>query len=329
MRQVTEKHVAIIILNWNAYNDTFECLKSLEHLTYPYFHVFLVDNASQDGSFDKLQLDCKDGKFNVPITFIQTGANLGFAGGNNAAIKEAYEQGYQYFWMLNNDTVVDPNALTPLVEALEKDKQVGIVGSKIYYYGTNRVWFAGGKINLYTGKSKHIGLKQQDNPIFNIQKEVDYITGCSLFFRKEIIELVGYMSDDYFLYYEETEWNIRAKEKGFKIFYVPKSVVYHKVSASSGKGKNVSPYVDYYDLRNSYVMIYRTQKRLINKFIVFLYMYYRFIKKCIKIFFVYRNRIRERMWYLYRGVLDAIFLKMGKHPVYPNKQYKNNNFLKL
>lgn len=317
MKQITDKDVAIIILNWNAYDDTFECLKSLEHLTYPYFHVFLVDNASQDNSFDKLQEDYKEGKFNVPITFIQTGANLGFAGGNNVAIKKAYNQGYQYFWMLNNDTVVDPNALTPLVEALEKDKQVGIVGSKIYYYGTNRVWFAGGTINLYTGKSKHIGLNQQDNPIFNIQKEVDYITGCSLFFRKEIIELVGYMSEDYFLYYEETEWNIRVRKKGFKIVYIPRSIVYHKVSSSSGSGKNLAPYLDYYDLRNCYVMVHRTQERFINRFIAFSYMCYKLFKKHIKIFLVFRNRTIERMWYLFRGFLDGALLKMGKHPIYP------------
>ncbi|KYD31977.1 glycosyltransferase family 2 protein [Parageobacillus toebii] len=316
MKQVTEKHVAIIILNWNAYNDTFECLKSLEHLTYPYFHVFLVDNASQDGSFDKLQQDYKNGTLNVPITFIQTGANLGFAGGNNVAIKEAYNQGYQYFWMLNNDTVVDPNALTPLVEAIQKESTIGIVGSKIYYYGTNKIWFAGGTVNLYTGKSKHIGFRKSDNSDFNIEKEVDYITGCSLFFHRRVIEVVGYMSEDYFLYNEETEWNIRARKKGFKIVYVPQSIVYHKVSASSGGEKNIAPYIDYYDLRNSYVMILRTQERTFNKLIAFLYLCFTLLKKIIKVCFILRNRIRGRIWYLFRGFLDAILLNMGKHPLY-------------
>jgi GT2 family glycosyltransferase len=281
LKQVTDKDVAIIILNWNAYDDTFECLKSLEHLTYPYFHVFLVDNASQDNSFDKLRQDYKDGKFNVPITFIQTEKNLGFAGGNNVAIKEAYKQGYEYFWMLNNDTVVDPNALTPLVETLEKDRQVGIVGSKIYYYGTNKIWFAGGKVNTWTGACVHIGFKEEDKGQYNQLKEVDYITGCSLCFRKEILETVGYMEEDYFLYYEETDWNLKSSNKGWKIVYIPNSVIYHKVSISSGGESNPSPYVAFYDIRNGHWMVKRTQKKY--KWITsYLYRYYKALKKLIK-----------------------------------------------
>ncbi|MGG3006521.1 glycosyltransferase family 2 protein [Geobacillus stearothermophilus] len=282
MKQVTDKDVAIIILNWNAYDDTFECLKSLEHLTYPYFHVFLVDNDSQDDSFKKLQQDYKEGKFNLDITFIRTGANLGFAGGNNVAIKEAYNQGYQYFWLLNNDTVVDPNALTPLVEVLEKDKQVGIVGSKIYYYGTNKIWFAGGKVNTWTGTSAHIGFKEEDKGQYNQLKEVDYITGCSLCFRKEILETVGYMKEDYFLYYEETDWNLKSSNNGWKIVYVPESVVYHKVSISTGGESNPSPYVAFYDIRNGYWMVKSTQMKY-KWMTAYLYKYYKALKKLIKI----------------------------------------------
>ncbi|BBW97701.1 glycosyltransferase family 2 protein [Geobacillus sp. FSL W8-0032] len=304
MKQVTDKDVAIIILNWNAYNDTFECLKSLEHLTYPHFHVFLVDNASQDGSFDKLQQDYKDGKFHIPITFIQTGANLGFAGGNNVAIKQAYHQGYQYFWLLNNDTVVDPNALTPLVETLENDKQVGIVGSKIYYYGTNKIWFAGGKVNTWTGKTKHIGIKEEDVGQYDQLREVDYITGCSLGFRREILETVGYMCEDYFLYYEETDWNVRAKLYGWKIKYVPRSLVHHKVSASSGGEKNLSPIVAFYDIRNGYWFVKRTQENKLRIFTAFCYAYYKALKKVLKVFIMNQNRKRRRLVCIYQAVMS-------------------------
>ncbi|KYD29146.1 glycosyltransferase family 2 protein [Geobacillus sp. B4113_201601] len=304
MKQVTDKDVAIIILNWNAYNDTFECLKSLEHLTYPHFHVFLVDNASQDGSFDKLQQDYKDGKFHIPITFIQTGANLGFAGGNNVAIKQAYHQGYQYFWLLNNDTVVDPNALTPLVETLENDKQVGIVGSKIYYYGTNKIWFAGGKVNTWTGKTKHIGIKEEDVGQYDQLREVDYITGCSLGFRREILETVGYMCEDYFLYYEETDWNVRAKLYGWKIKYVPRSLVHHKVSASSGGEKNLSPIVAFYDIRNGYWFVKRTQENKLRIFTAFCYAYYKALKKVLKVFIMNQNRKRRRLVCIYKAVMS-------------------------
>jgi len=312
LKQITDKDVAIIILNWNAYDDTFECLKSLEHLTYPYFHVFLVDNASQDNSFDKLQEDYKEGKFNVPITFIQTGANLGFAGGNNVAIKKAYNQGYQYFWMLNNDTVVDPNALTPLVEALEKDKQVGIVGSKIYYYGTNKIWFAGGKVNTWTGITKHIGIKEEDVGQYDQVKEVDYITGCSLFFRRDILETVGYMHEDYFLYYEETEWNIRVKQKGWLIKYIPKSIVYHKVSVSSGGEDTPSPIVAYYYIRNSFAMIRRTQSG-IKVLSAFCFTLLRVLKQLYKVYFVYKDQKVRRTIYVINGLRDIILGKMNSN----------------
>jgi GT2 family glycosyltransferase len=311
LKHVTDKDVAIIILNWNSYNDTFECIKSLESLTYPYFHVFLVDNASQDGSFDKLQQDYKDGKFHIPITFIQTGANLGFAGGNNVAIKEAYNQGYQYFWMLNNDTVVDPNALTPLVETLEKDRQVGIVGSKIYYYGTNKIWFAGGKVNTWTGATKHIGIKEEDKGQYDQVKEVDYITGCSLFFRQELLESVGYMYEDYFLYFEETDWCIRVKQKNWVIKYIPESIVYHKVSVSSGGEETPSPIVPYYYIRNSFMMIRRTQNS-IKILTAFCFTILRILKQLYKIYFVYKDQQVKRTIYIFNGFRDIIFGKMKK-----------------
>ncbi|MBB6176095.1 hypothetical protein HNQ82_000906 [Anoxybacillus tengchongensis] len=315
MKQVTNKDVAIIILNWNAYDDTFECLKSLEHLTYPYFHVFLVDNASQDGSFDKLQQDYNDGKFHLPITFIQTGANLGFAGGNNVAIREAHKQGYQYFWLLNNDTVVDPNALTPLVETLEKDKQVGIVGSKIYYYGTNKIWFAGGKVNTWTGTTKHIGIKEEDVGQYDEVKEVDYITGCSLCFRREVLETVGYMCEDYFLYYEETDWNVRSSNRGWKIIYQPSSVIYHKVSSSSGgERKSMPPYIAYYDVRNSFAMTRKVQKKCshIRVSIALLSMIWNVIKKNIKIILLNEDKKILRGKLILKGFIDGINMRMGK-----------------
>jgi len=311
LKQITDKDVAIIILNWNAYDDTFECLKSLEHLTYPYFHVFLVDNASQDNSFDKLQEDYKEGKFNVPITFIQTGANLGFAGGNNVAIKEAYNQGYQYFWLLNNDTVVDPNALTPLVDSIKKDPTIGIAGSKIYYYGTNKIWFAGGIVNKLTGNTKHIGMKDIDSEKYSSVLDVDYVTGCSLFFRKEILDTVGYMVEDYFLYYEETDWNLRASQMGWKIKYIPTSVVYHKVSSSSGGESNISPAVNYYLIRNAIAMIKRTQPSYYITIAV-IYSLWNVFKNILKIFLYRQDNKLVRIKLGFTAVFDGVFGKMGK-----------------
>jgi GT2 family glycosyltransferase len=152
-----EPGVAIILLNWNGYKDTFECLESLATLDYPNFSAYVVDNDSIDGSYEKLLEDNKNGAFKIKVKFIQSGATLGFAGGNNVGIQQALEDGYEYFWMLNNDTIVDAASLSELIKVIQENEEIGIVGSKIYYYGTNKIWFAGGKVSYWTGTSRHYG----------------------------------------------------------------------------------------------------------------------------------------------------------------------------
>lgn len=305
--------VAIILVNWNAYTDTIECLNSINDLNHDNFKVFLVDNGSTDNSFNKFEnyLLKEENKFKYEISLIDSKGNLGFAGGNNVGLKEAYEQGFQYYWLLNNDTTVDANALSALVDYLEENKEVGVAGSKIYYYGTNKIWFAGGVVNTKLGKGYHIGMKENDEGQFDSIREVDYITGCSLCFRKEILEDTGYMNEDYFLYYEETEWNLRIKKNNWSIMYLPDSVVYHKVSFASGGEDNLAPYVTYYEIRNAFVMIRRTQDKL-SVFTAFLFMFWKIFKKHVKILIKNENRKVERSRLSIKAVRDALKMKMGK-----------------
>jgi GT2 family glycosyltransferase len=308
-KKLEENSVAIILLNWNAYNDTFECLKSLEKLNYPNFHVFLVDNCSQDGSDIKLQNDILNKKFNLNITFIQSGGNLGFAGGNNIGIRRAYNLGYNYFWLLNNDTIVDSNSLKHLIDTLKGDPLIGIVGSKIYYYNTNILWYAGGLVDISTGRVKHIGLREVDQGQFNRKKEVDFANGCSMAFTRKLIDEIGYMDEGYFLYYEETDWNIRAKKKGFKVVYVPESVVYHKISSSSGGESNLSPYVYYYNIRNAFLFVNKNYEGI--KFKAYLYMFYRTIKQIFK-YLKTKDNITQKtknIKIIYSACVDAIKMK--------------------
>jgi len=120
--------VFIIVLNWNGKDDTLECLGSLQQLDYPNFETVVVDNGSTDGSEDVIRSAFPS------VNFIQTGRNLGYAGGNNVGIKHALSHGADYVWLLNNDTTVDPNALTALVETAQADPKIAVVGSKIFYY---------------------------------------------------------------------------------------------------------------------------------------------------------------------------------------------------
>jgi GT2 family glycosyltransferase len=310
MSTTKEQDVAIILLNWNAYNDTIECLKSLNEIKNVNFQVFLADNKSTDDSFIRLQEEYNKELFTFKITFIQTGDNLGFAGGNNVAIKEAYKQGFEYYWLLNTDTVVDKNALLPLINVIKQGDKVGIVGSKIYYHDSNLIWFAGGRVNRWTGKSKHIGINEEDNAQYNQNQLVDYISGCSLLFKKEILDLVGYMSEDYFLYYEETDWNIRVKDMGYKIIYVPESVVYHKVSSSTGGIQRPNPILAYYYTRNSLMMIRRTQNKL-KYVIAIIYSIQLMLVRILKtLFFLDRKLLRIK--YITSGFQDCLCNKVGK-----------------
>jgi len=183
------------------------------------------------------------------IDLLQTSKNLGFAGGNNVGIRHALEQGADYVWLLNNDTIVDPAALAELVNAAEASNAVGIVGSKIFFFSKpDVIWFAGGSIRQCSGTSHHRGHLNKDEGQYNELTEVDYITGCSLLIKREVVAKIGLMDERFFLLFEEADWNQRAKKQGYKILYVPFSKVWHKVSVSIGAE---SPAYYYYLIRNS------------------------------------------------------------------------------
>lgn len=296
--------VAIIILNWNNYKDTAECLQSVDQLDYKNFCVFLIDNHSHDHSFRKLKEDYERHQYNMEIVFIQSDENLGFAGGNNLAIKQAYDQGYPYFWLLNNDTIVSPDSLTYLVEELDTNSDAGMAGSKIYYYGTRTIWFAGGEINTFTGRAKHPGIGEFDRGQYDLRREVDYITGCSLLVRREVIDSVGLMKKEYFLYFEEAEWNLRAGNAGWKMIYRPESLIFHKVSVSTGGENKQAPFVAFYEIRNAYWMIKGTQRNKIKIGVSFFYKYYKALRKIIDIYRFNQDKKMIRVKYIIKGLLN-------------------------
>ncbi|MGE6203805.1 glycosyltransferase family 2 protein [Guptibacillus hwajinpoensis] len=306
----SKKSVAIILLNWKSYEDTSECLMSLEKLDYDPFHVYIVDNLSGDGSYEKLIQTYENDGFSTNITFIQSGGNLGFAGGNNKGIKQAYEDGYEYIWLLNNDTTVDELALRPLIDVIENDKQIGIVGSKIYFADTGLLWFAGGEVNCYWGSTHHIGYKEKDHGQYDEVKPVKYIVGCSLLFRRELIDSIGYLEEDYFLYYEDTDWNIRAARNGWKVIYVPQSIVYHKVSSASSS-KEVAPFFAYYNIRNAYLMILRNEGFL-ARFSAFLHVLWKVFEYHVRVIVKNQDSKRRRSSLIMQGALDGFRARSGK-----------------
>lgn len=246
--------VYIIVLNWNGYDDTEECLRSLERVTYPNFKTLVVDNGSSDGSQALVEK-------NFPGTeLLKNQKNLGFAGGNNEGIKYALGKGAEYILLLNNDTVVPPDFLGILVDNMVKDPGIGISGPKILYHGRkDRIWFAGGKIYYALGNTLHVGNRQKDGPGFKGILEEDYQTGCALLITRQALEKTGLLDTSYTAYFEDAGLCVRARRSGFKVICVRNSVIWHKVSSSTGGG--LSPAKAYLKARNGVIFFRREAPR--------------------------------------------------------------------
>jgi GT2 family glycosyltransferase len=272
-------------------------VESCSRLTCPDFRILIVDNGSTDGSESVLRE-----RFPL-VDFIQAGANLGFAGGNNLGIRYALEQGADFVWLLNNDTVVDPEALSELVKVAGRDERVGIVGSKLYYYDEpERIAFAGGEWKLDPLYPRHRGVDQEERGQFSSVEEVDFITGCSLLIKAAVIKDIGEMYDSYFLYWEDIDWNATAGEHGWKILYAPGSRVWHKVSATT----NVQPGIkDYYSVRNRLLFLKRHRKALLFPAIL------RTIAVCVR--YGMTGQKRKALLY-FNGLKDFALNRFGQMP---------------
>jgi hypothetical protein len=247
--------VAILLLNWNGYQDTLECLDSLHALTYPNFNIILCDNGSSDQSIQHIEQwanahavsycrlvrqDAESATHPVQekLIIIENQANLGFAGGNNVGLRFALTQPFKYVWLLNTDTTVEPDALTKLVAEVEANPKIGMCGSTLlYYHAPDTIQtLGGGSINRYTGAPQHIcSFQKLQQPILQakILKRMDYVMGASMLVTRKFLEEIGLMEERYFLYYEEIDWAERAKGK-FELGYAPESIVYHKEGRSVG-----------------------------------------------------------------------------------------------
>ncbi|WP_434640805.1 glycosyltransferase family 2 protein [Thermoanaerobacterium thermosaccharolyticum] len=237
-----EPLVYIILINYNGYKDTIECVRSIEKITYKNYKIVIIDNASTDNSIDILRQTLKNYKI------IQNDKNLGFAGGNNVGIRYALENGAEYILLLNNDTVVDKDFLSYLIKGFSVKENVGMVGGKIYYYDKpDKIWYAGGKFNKLRARGVHFTL---DNNID--YKEVKFITGCLQLISADAIKKVGLMKEGYFLYYEDVDYCFRFIKKGYKLIYSRNSIIYHKCG---GSANYKSPLSIYYSNRSRFLFI--------------------------------------------------------------------------
>jgi GT2 family glycosyltransferase len=276
LEYLSVKRVAIILVNWNGWRDTIECLDSLLLLKYPDFRIVVCDNGSSDGSLREIRawadrhevqyaeyrrVEAEAGgstAVDPVLTLIRNYENLGFAGGNNVGLRHVIARGdADYCWLLNNDTVVEPDALTYLVARMQQQPSVGMCGSTLLMYDNrNQIQALGG--GCYC---RWIGLPWHYGRINTWGKKIDerraeawmnYVEGASMLVSRQFLSEVGLMCEDYFLYFEEADWAIRANGR-FRLGYAAQSIVYHKVGGSIGTSSNPtkqSDTGDYFNIRN-------------------------------------------------------------------------------
>ncbi|PRX57576.1 glycosyltransferase family 2 protein [Flagellimonas meridianipacifica] len=247
-----EPLVSIITINYNESDVTLDLLKSARNLTYPNYEIIVVDNASPNDNPDIIK------EMYPEIRLIKSPENLGFAGGNNLGVKEAKGE---YLLFINNDTIVPPDFIQPLVETLQSDEKIGMVSPKIkFHWDPTLIQYAGyTPMNKWTIRNNSIGYHEKDNGDFDEPKETQSIHGAAMMVPKKVVDEVGMMTEIYFLYYEEHDWAEMIKRAGYKIYYQPKTHILHKESVSTGK---FSPLKTYYISRNRILFARRNFKPL-------------------------------------------------------------------
>ncbi|MBS3974021.1 MAG: glycosyltransferase family 2 protein [Actinobacteria bacterium] len=237
------QQVALIVLNWNGRADTLACLESVSRIPGGAHRVIVADNGSSDGSVAAIRQ-----AFPL-VELIENAANLGYAGGNNTAIRHALDAGAEFVLLLNNDTIVDPGIVEAFVDAARRMPQAGVFGAKIYFHADpQRLWYAGGYWDAKTLSFNEHGAGQLDRGQYDQLTETEWVIGCAMFVRAEVFREVGLLEPSFFLNNEEVDFCSRVRRAGYTCAYVPQARLWHKVSVSFG-GED-SPLKEYFSARN-------------------------------------------------------------------------------
>ena len=244
-----EPLVGIVVVNYCSFEELQELTKSFENLSYTNWIAFLIDNNSPDGSGARLPELESDLVRTVLIP-----ENRGFAAGANVGMHLAGSLEPDFIWLLNPDVKVEADSLGALVDAADKFPEAGAFGSKVLYGGLKedqavRIWSAGGSLDIERQTLSMRGFEELDDGSFDDACQCDYLPGCSLFLRTALLEDVGYLPEEYFLYFEETEWCLAARRAGYTLQYVPSSRVWHVFRAEKMQEETQV----YYYNRNSFL----------------------------------------------------------------------------
>jgi hypothetical protein len=264
--------VAIVIVNWNGWQDTLECLRSVLAASYPSVEIVVLENGSSDDSWPQLVQFCEraavrhhiiecdaQGTINAAgihppensqgttVHLIRSWENLGFCGGNNLGMAYGAGQGCDYLVVLNNDTVCDPAFIEPLVETASAGQRAGLVGGLIAYWDRpDTVWWAGGTFDGFL-ETRRVGDGRPVTQYLGGVRETDWVSGCMMLMPTAVYRQVGGFDERFFIWSEEWDQSLRVRAAGYRLYIDPRSRVYHKVGRSLGVMKPLSYY---YGTRN-------------------------------------------------------------------------------
>jgi GT2 family glycosyltransferase len=221
--------VAAVVVNYNGREVTQQAVESLRRMDYPSFDLVVLDNASTDGSPEALAQAWPD------LRQLRLDVNRGSASGYAAGFRWAFEHGYDYVLLLNNDIEVEPGMLAELVRAAEADAKIGAVGPKCYFHGDRRrLWSAGGILRFRESITRERGYGEIDRGQYDRDEEVDYINGCAILIRRAAAEAAGMWDDVFYICVDDADFCTRIKRQGFRCVYVHRAVLYHRVAFTTG-----------------------------------------------------------------------------------------------
>ena len=302
--------ISILIVNYNGKGLIESCLDALEKQSYNNFEIIIVDNNSSDGSLNNIEKFLGKSLIALRIKIIPLAENLGFAGGNNEALK--YAEG-EYISLINPDAEASADWLKELVNAMDSHPEVGICASKLVVYGQDIIDSAGDECST-TG----IGFKRGEGEPAVQYQDLEYIFGAcggAVMYRRKMLEEIGFFDDVFFIIHEDSDLNFRAQLAGWKCLYVPEAVVYHKVSSIIGK---MSDAMVYYSVRNS---LYVYMKNMPVKLMI-RYFHHKVLQEAgTLLYFMRHGKLRPCL----RGYID-FFIKL---PVLCEKRRKINKLRKV
>jgi GT2 family glycosyltransferase len=243
----------VCVLNWNGREDTLRCLESLRGVRGA-AGIVVVDNGSQDGSVEAVRAA------HPGVTLLAAGANLGFAGGNNLAIRHALAHGADWVVLINTDATAEPDAVEALAAAAARHPRAGMLAGKVYFAGTERrIWWAGQRVDLLSGYSgRPRGYGRADAPEYEREGPTARAVGALMAVSRPAIEAAGLLDEDLFAYVEDVDWSIRVRAVGLEIVFVPGARAWHAVGGSTG-GEYGSTHTLFYGVRNTIVVCERHQ----------------------------------------------------------------------